>query len=154
MRALSASSASEGMTNKKRVSVEPDLDLLNENHQLRLRITFEHIDSLLSEVEQILIDSASESPFNRYRADATPIQQKVAHDYALRIRAAMARIMAEQQIALAEPRCGSRRAANTALRRNCGGRTGPRSPARLWANLRCGRQSSPGDQKGTSCTYR
>jgi GTP-binding protein EngB required for normal cell division len=103
------------MTIKKRVSVEPNLDLLNENHQLRLRITFEHIDSLLTEVEQILIDSASESPFNRYRADATPIQQKVAHDYALRIRAAMARIMAEQQIAFAEPRCGSRRAANTAL---------------------------------------
>jgi len=92
-----------------------NLNLLNENHQLRLRVTFEHIDSLLTDVEQILGDSAAESPFSRYRGDTTPMQQKVAHDYVLRIRAAMARIMKDEQISFGELHCGSQQAANTAL---------------------------------------
>jgi len=103
------------MTNKKCVAGEGNFDLLNEYHQLRLRVTFQHIDSLLTDVEHILIDSVSDSPFNRYRGDTTPIRQKVAHDYVLRIRLAMARIMKEQQISFGEPHCGSRWAANTAL---------------------------------------
>jgi hypothetical protein len=88
---------------------------LNEYQRLHLKVTFQHIDSLLTEVEHILVDSVSDSPFNRYRGDTTPIQQKVAHDYVVRIREAMARIMKEQRIPFKEPHCGSRWAANTAL---------------------------------------
>ena len=103
------------MTNAKCVVGDRDFDPLNEYHQLRLRVTFQHIDSLLTEVEHVLGDSVSDSPFNRYGGDTTPIQQKVAHDYVVRIRAAMVRIMKEQQIPFGEPHCGSRWAANTAL---------------------------------------
>jgi hypothetical protein len=71
------------MNNPKSVVGEADCALLNEYHQLRLRVTFQHIASILTEVERILVDSLSDSPFNRHIADTTPIQQKVAHDYVL-----------------------------------------------------------------------
>jgi GTP-binding protein EngB required for normal cell division len=103
------------MMDKKSSIGEQSSGALNQYHQLQLRVTFEHIDSLLTEVEHILADAHSDSPFNRYTGDTTAIEQKVAHDYVLRIRAAMARIMKEQQISFAEPRCGSRWAANTAM---------------------------------------
>jgi hypothetical protein len=83
---------------------ERSLEPFNEYHQLRLRVTFQHIDSLLAEVEHILVDAQSGSPFNRYAGDTTPIQQKIAHDYVVRMRTAMARIMKEQGIAFGDPR--------------------------------------------------
>ena len=101
--------------NNKSSAGEQNLESLNEYHQLRVRVFFQHIDSLLTEVEEILAEAQSGSPFSRYIADTTPIQQRVAHDYAVRIRTAMARIMKEQGISFGEPRCGSRRAADTAL---------------------------------------
>ena len=103
------------MNDPKSVVGEADCALLNEYHQRRLRVTFQHIDSLLTEVERILVDAVSDSPFNRYTADTTPIQQKVAHDYVLRIRAAMASAMKEQQIPFPGAGVGSRWAANTTL---------------------------------------
>jgi hypothetical protein len=105
----------EAMEFIRSVATERNFDLLNEYHRLHLKVTFQHIDSLLTEVEHILVDSVSDSPFNRYSGDTTPIQQKVAHDYVVRIREAMARIMKEQRIPFKKPHCGSRWAANTAL---------------------------------------
>src|ERR1700740_1605317 len=101
--------------NNRSSAGEQNLELLNQYHQLRVRVSFQHIDSLLSEVEDILTEAQSASPFNRYIGDTTPIQQRVAHDYVVRIRTAMARIMKEQGISFGQPRCGSRRAADTAL---------------------------------------
>ena len=89
---------------------------LNEFHQVKLRVTFEHIDSLLTEAEHILLDSLSNSPFNRHRADSTPVERRVVHDYVVRIQAAMARFMEEQHILFGERRCDSRVAVHTALR--------------------------------------
>ena len=43
---------------------ERSLEPFNEYHQLRLRVTFQHIDSLLTDVEHILVDAQSGSPFN------------------------------------------------------------------------------------------
>jgi GTP-binding protein EngB required for normal cell division len=103
------------MTNIKCAAGKQNSDLLNEYHQLRLRVTFQHIDAVLTEVEHILVDSVSDSPFNRYNSDTAPIQQKVAHEYVLRIRATMTRILKAQQIPFGKPHCGSRWAANTAL---------------------------------------
>ncbi len=103
------------MIEKKSSTAEGNLELLNEYHQRQLRVSFQHIDSILTEVEHIFADTQSSSPFNRYSRDTTPIQQKVARDYIVRIRAAMARIMQEQQIPFGDPHCGSRWAANTSL---------------------------------------
>jgi GTP-binding protein EngB required for normal cell division len=106
---------SESSTNDKCFAGERNCELLNEYQQNCLRVTFDHIDSLLTEVDHVLVDSVSDSPFNRYGVDTTPIQQKVAHDYAQRIRIAMARILKDQRIPFGKPICGSRRAANSAL---------------------------------------
>ena len=90
-------------------------ELLNKNHRLRLRLTFEHIDSILTEVEQILADPERNSPFSRYTSDITPVQRRIARDYAMPVPATMTKIMREQAIAFGDPYCGTRWAALTAL---------------------------------------
>jgi GTP-binding protein EngB required for normal cell division len=90
-------------------------EVLNNNHRLQLRVTFQHIDSILTEVEQILADPERHSPFSRYTSDITPAQQRIARDYAARIRATMTKIMTEQAIPFGDPHCGTRWASLTAL---------------------------------------
>ena len=70
----------------------------SEHHQRHVRTTFQYIDKLLSEAEHIMTDAGSLSPFRRHSDDTTPIQRKVTHDYILRIREAMRRVMKELQI--------------------------------------------------------
>jgi GTP-binding protein EngB required for normal cell division len=88
---------------------------LNENHQRRLRITFQHIDKLLSESEHAMADAGSPSPFPEHIDDTTPIQRKVTHDYILRIREAMRRIMEELEIEPPQPRGGAAWATSVSL---------------------------------------
>jgi GTPase Era involved in 16S rRNA processing len=90
-------------------------EVLNHNHRLQLRITFQHIDSILTEVEQILVDPERNSPFSRYTPDITPTQRRIAHDYVFRVRAAMIKIMTEQAIPFGGPHCGTRWASLTTL---------------------------------------
>jgi hypothetical protein len=78
-----------------------------EHHQRHVRTTFQYIDKLLSEAEHIMTDAGSPSPFRRHSDDTTPIQRKVTHDYILRIREAMRRVMEELQIAPSEPQSGA-----------------------------------------------
>lgn len=80
---------------------------LNENHQRRLRITFQYIDKLLSETEHTMADASSTSPFREHSDDTTPIQRKVTHDYILRIRETMSRMMQELEIDPPHPRSGA-----------------------------------------------
>jgi GTP-binding protein EngB required for normal cell division len=80
---------------------------LNEHHQRHVRSTFQYIDKLLSEAEHAMADASSPSPFQQYSDDTTPVQRKVTHDYIVRLREAMARIMNELSIEPAEPRCGA-----------------------------------------------
>ena len=80
---------------------------MNDNHQRHLLVTFQHIDDLLSEGEHILDDVNSPSPFQQYAADSTPTQRKVIHDYGVRVREAMARILDELKIPRKPPVCGS-----------------------------------------------
>jgi hypothetical protein len=47
------------------------------------------------------------SPFRRHSDDTTPIQRKVRHDYILRIREAMQRVMEELTFPLPEPHWGA-----------------------------------------------
>ncbi len=61
-------------------------------------MTFHHVDHLLSETERILASTHSPSPFQEYTQDSTPAQRKVTHDYVLRVRDSMRRILDELKI--------------------------------------------------------
>jgi GTPase Era involved in 16S rRNA processing len=78
-----------------------------EHHQRHVRTTFQYIDKLLSEAEQTMVDAGSPSPFRRHSDDTTPIQRKVTHDYIVRIREAMRRVMEELNIPPPEPHSGA-----------------------------------------------
>jgi GTP-binding protein EngB required for normal cell division len=79
----------------------------SEHHQRHVRTTFQYIDKLLSEAEHIMTDAGSPSPFRRHSDDTTPIQRKVTHDYIIRIREAMRRVMEELNIPPSEPHSGA-----------------------------------------------
>lgn len=87
----------------------------NENHRSQLRLTFQHIDKLLSESNRTLSGDENGSPFSKYTPDAIPLQRKVVGNYVARVRAAMVRIMQAQDIPFAPPICGSLWAARTSL---------------------------------------
>ena len=89
---------------------------LNENHQRHLLSTFQHVDNLLSEAERIMTSAGSASPFQEYSQDTTPIQRKVTHDYIVRVREAMRRILDELTIPVRGPISGARWAAQTVER--------------------------------------
>jgi GTP-binding protein EngB required for normal cell division len=88
---------------------------MNENHQRHLLSTFQYVDNLLSEAERILISSGSPSPFQEYSPDSTPVQRKVAHDYIVRVRETMRRILEELKIPLKPPISGAIWAARSHL---------------------------------------
>ena len=88
---------------------------MNENHQRHLCSTFQHVDNLLSEAERILISSGSPSPFQEYSHDSTSVQRKVTHDYIIRVREAMRRILEELKFPLKPPISGALWAARSHL---------------------------------------
>jgi len=81
--------------------------VFSEHHQRHVRTTFQYIDKLLAEAEHTMADVGSPSPFRRHCDDTTPIQRKVTHDYILRIRGAMRRVMEELNIRPPEPHSGA-----------------------------------------------
>jgi GTP-binding protein EngB required for normal cell division len=89
------------------MNTEPNLQGFGEHHQRHVRTTFQYIDKLLSEAEHTMMDAGSASPFRRHSDDTTPIQRKVTHDYILRIREAMRRVMEELNIPPPEPHSGA-----------------------------------------------
>ena len=78
-----------------------------EHHQRHVRTSFQYIDKLLSEAEHTMADAGSPSPFRMHSDDTTPIQRKVTHDYIMRIREAMRRVMDELHIPPSEPHSGA-----------------------------------------------
>jgi GTPase Era involved in 16S rRNA processing len=86
---------------------EPNAHGFSEHHQRHVRTTFQYIDKLLSEAEHTITDAGSPSPFRRHADDTTPIQRKVTHDYIVRIREAMRRVMEELEIPPPEPHSGA-----------------------------------------------
>jgi GTP-binding protein EngB required for normal cell division len=89
------------------MSDETKSDGFSEHHQRHVRTTFQYIDKLLSESEHTMTDAGSPSPFRRHSDDTTPIQRKVTHDYIVRIREAMRRVMEELTIPPPEPHSGA-----------------------------------------------
>ena len=88
---------------------------MNENHHRHLLSTFQYVDNLLSEAERIIASAGSASPFQEYSQDTTPIQRKVTHDYVVRVREAMRRILEELKIPLRPPISGALWAARNHL---------------------------------------
>jgi hypothetical protein len=48
-------------------------ELLNKNHRNQVGLTFQHIDSILTDIEQILLEPERGSPFARYGSDITAV---------------------------------------------------------------------------------
>lgn len=69
---------------------------LNEAQQRRLGITCQYIDKLLGDVELILHEAASKSPFPRHVVNVTPVQTRVLEDYIRRVREQLLRALAWQ----------------------------------------------------------
>jgi predicted GTPase len=89
------------------MSAETKPHPFSEHHQRHVRTTFQYIDKLLSEAEHTMTDAGSASPFRRHSDDTTPIQRKVTHDYIVRIREAMRRVMEELNIQPPEAHSGA-----------------------------------------------
>src|SRR5947209_14783752 len=86
---------------------EAGANSFSEHHQRHVRSTFQYIDKLISEAEHTMADAGSPTPFQRHSDDTTPIQRKVTHDYILRIREAMRRVIEELSIPPSEPHSGA-----------------------------------------------
>jgi GTP-binding protein EngB required for normal cell division len=71
---------------------------LNEAQQRRLYVTCSYIDKLLAEIEQVLHETASTSPFPRHIIDITPAQGRVLEDHIRRLREQLLRTLAWQQM--------------------------------------------------------
>jgi GTP-binding protein EngB required for normal cell division len=80
---------------------------MNENQQRHLLSTFQYVDNLLSEAERIMASAGAASPFQEYSQDTTPIQRKVTHDYVIRVRETMRRILEELKISRRPPVSGA-----------------------------------------------
>jgi GTP-binding protein EngB required for normal cell division len=88
---------------------------LNEAQRRRLSVSCAYVDKLLSEVEQILHEVASKSPFPRHLVDVTPAQTRVLEDHIRRIREQLLRALAWQNITPDSPQIPATRAALTHL---------------------------------------
>ena len=81
----------------------PGADSSNEFLAKHLRITCEHIDRLLGEIEGVLNESSSRTAFPAYVMDITPAQQKTIEDYITRIRARLVQVMEGQGMSGKKP---------------------------------------------------
>jgi GTP-binding protein EngB required for normal cell division len=82
-------------------------DSLNSSHKLHLLTSFQYVEQLLSEIESIILNSASRSPLPKYRRDLSPVQIKVVQDYIARIRGQMVQVLKSQGISNPGPRFGA-----------------------------------------------
>ena len=88
---------------------------LNENQQRRLRISCQYIDKLLSDIEEILHQATSQSPFPRHIVDISPAQIRMLEDYIRRIRSQLVHTIAWQNMEPEPPDIPASRAVSTYL---------------------------------------
>ncbi len=88
---------------------------LNGNQQRRLYITCSYIDKLLVEIEHVLHETASPSPFPRHVVNITPAQGRLLEDHIRRIREQLLRTLAWQQMKPEPPEVPATRAVLTHL---------------------------------------
>src|SRR3984885_14125234 len=82
---------------------KPAGDALNESQRLRLRVSCQYIDRLLTDVGNILHAATSPSPFAKYIVDISPTEARVLEDYIQRLRGQLLRSLAWQQIEPGDP---------------------------------------------------
>ncbi len=88
---------------------------LNEPQARWLRVTFEQVDRLLSEIEIILAEPATRAAFSRYIADVTPAQRRTIEEYSALIRERLVTSLARLGIPVEEPSIPASRAIQVAL---------------------------------------
>jgi ABC-type transporter Mla subunit MlaD len=88
---------------------------LNENQRRRLRVTCQHIDRLLSDIENILNASASLAAFPRYAADVAPEFRRSLENYIRRIRAQLQAALDTAGVTNQMPSISASRAIQTTL---------------------------------------
>jgi GTP-binding protein EngB required for normal cell division len=81
----------------------PAEDALNEAQRLRLSVSCQYIDRLLTDIESILHTASSPSPFAKYIVDISPAQARVLEDYIHRLRGQLLRSLAWQQLEPGDP---------------------------------------------------
>jgi hypothetical protein len=75
----------------------------NEDQQRRLRVTCQHIDMILSDIENALNESASKAAFPTYISDITPKQQKTVEDFIAYTRSQLTQSLENQGISRNPP---------------------------------------------------
>lgn len=93
----------------------PDKGSLNEFQARRLRVTCQHIDNQLGEIEEILHATGSKAAFPRFLPDVAPAQHRTIEDYIARLRAQLVRVLDGQAIAREKPSIPVSRAIHAAL---------------------------------------
>ena len=89
--------------------------LLNESQQRRLAVTCRHVDRQLADLERVLEQSVSGSPFARYGDDLTPAQRALVSDHVRAIRAELLAVLARHGLSPAGAPVGAAYAARTQL---------------------------------------
>lgn len=70
-----------------------DSELLNESQQRRLRASAEHIDELLSRIEEILTAAGSKAAFPKYHPDVSECQTRLIRNHIARFRTHLVRVL-------------------------------------------------------------
>ena len=81
----------------------PTEDALNEAQRLRLSVSCQYIDRLLTDIGNILHAASSPSPFAKFIVDISPAQARVLEDYIHRLRGQLLRSLAWQQLEPGDP---------------------------------------------------
>ncbi len=76
---------------------------LNEYQARRLRVTCQHIDKLLCDIEAILHATSSKAVFRRFSQDVAPAQQRAIEDHIARLRAQLTRVLERHGLAPEQP---------------------------------------------------
>jgi GTP-binding protein EngB required for normal cell division len=91
------------MTKPVSQSELPTQDALNEAQRLRLSVSCQYIDRLLTDIGNILHAANSPSPFAKYVVDISPAQARVLEDYIHRLRGQLLRSLAWQHLEPGDP---------------------------------------------------
>lgn len=96
--------------------MDPPCDsALNESQRHRLIVTCQYVDRLLADLERSFTETQSASPFGRYANDLAPAEQCLVHDYLVRLRTQLLRILEGQGLSPTPRRIGLRHSILTHL---------------------------------------
>jgi GTP-binding protein EngB required for normal cell division len=95
--------AGTGMTRPVAKRELPAEDALNEAQRLRLSVSCQYIDRLLTDIGNVLHSASSPSPFAKYIVDISPTQARVLEDYIHRLRGQLLRSLAWQELQPGDP---------------------------------------------------